>query len=457
MSDLAVGEDFPQVCETCLGPNPYVRMVKLRYGDRMCKISNLPYQAFKWKAGTGGRMKETIISFTVAKERDICQTCLNDMKYGLPVGLRDKLLAQVARQGAGEIARSGVGLRYQYQQAVEDGGGSGGAGFGGSAAVMGLIGNGPSGSSYTYASESNAIALSLDPANQQAALQLDVFAKAKASLEARNKTAFRNLPKLCSFWVAGTCSRVLRKVCQFRPCCGQFVFPEIASNREMHSALVTKLEAEGAAEVMTTLDNETRLALKSYNVGVNRDEAIRKRVLGQDDLSNKYMGQIKHHNPDLEPPVDQTITTLWVGRIDDEMNETSVRDAIYSFLPTGVTAQSVRVHVLRAAKCAFLEFDSRDIAEAVASKVQRKLVVAGKVCPFDWAKPKPAASEGGGEGVGGASTKRARTDAMPAPPGLEGAPVSTYSLQGLPAPSVGVDAVRGASAKAAADVTGADS
>jgi len=448
MSDLAVGDDFPQVCETCLGPNPYVRMVKLRYGDRMCKISNLPYQAFKWKAGTGGRMKETIISFAVAKERDICQTCLNDMKYGLPVGLRDKLLAQVARQGGGEIARSGVGLRYQYQQAVEDGGG--GAGFGG--AAVGLIGNGPSSSSSTYTSESNAIALSLDPANQQAALQLDVFAKAKASLEARNKTAFRNLPKLCSFWVAGTCSRVLRKVCQFRPCCGQFVFPEIASNREMHSALVAKLEAEGAAEVMTTMDNDTRVALKNYNVGVNRDEAIRKRVLGQDDLSSKYMGQIKHQNPDLEPPVDQTITTLWVGRVDDEMNEASVRDAIYSFLPTGVTAQSVRVHVLRQAKCAFLEFDSRDIAEAVASKVQRKLVVSGKVCPFDWAKPKPAASEGEG---GGGGSKRARTDAMPAPPGLEGAPVSAYSLQGLPAPSVGVDAVRGASAKAKAAVDAA--
>ena len=35
---------MPQLCETCLGQNPYVRMVKLAYGDKICKISNLPYQ-----------------------------------------------------------------------------------------------------------------------------------------------------------------------------------------------------------------------------------------------------------------------------------------------------------------------------------------------------------------------------------------------------------------------------
>ena len=79
------------ICETCLGPNPYVRMSKLPYGYKLCKISNLPYQAFKWKAGPGGRYKETMVSYVVAAERNICQTCLLDMKYGLPVG-RDHLI-----------------------------------------------------------------------------------------------------------------------------------------------------------------------------------------------------------------------------------------------------------------------------------------------------------------------------------------------------------------------------
>ena len=69
------------LCETCLGPNPYVRMTKLPYGYKLCKISNLPFQAFKWKAGPGGRYKETMVSFAVASERNICQTCLLDMKW----------------------------------------------------------------------------------------------------------------------------------------------------------------------------------------------------------------------------------------------------------------------------------------------------------------------------------------------------------------------------------------
>eukprot|EP01035_Chromulina_nebulosa_P034700 gene34700-46583_t len=56
-----LGEDFPMLCETCLGPNPYVRMTKLPFGHKLCKISNLPYQAFRWKAGPTGRQKETII------------------------------------------------------------------------------------------------------------------------------------------------------------------------------------------------------------------------------------------------------------------------------------------------------------------------------------------------------------------------------------------------------------
>jgi hypothetical protein len=60
------------------------------------KIINIyvgvPFQAFRWKAGAQGRYKETIISMLVAKERNICQGCLKDMKYDLPAGVRDALL-----------------------------------------------------------------------------------------------------------------------------------------------------------------------------------------------------------------------------------------------------------------------------------------------------------------------------------------------------------------------------
>jgi RNA recognition motif-containing protein len=201
---------------------------------------------------------------------------------------------------------------------------------------------------------------------------------------------------------------------------------------------------------MTSLDSATREALKKSGVGINRDDAIRKRVLGQDDLSKKYLAQLKDKNPELIPPHDTSITTLWVGRLEESVSESDVRDAIISFLPTGVTAQQINVHILRPAKCAFLQFASRDVAEAVALRVQRKLLVAGNVCPFDWAKPK-ASDSGSRPNEKGRGVKRARAE-MLAPPGLESAPVSAYSLQGMPVP-----VVSGGSIAAVVKVPAADS
>lgn len=34
--------DFPILCETCLGDNPYIRMTKSEF-DRECKVNNIPY------------------------------------------------------------------------------------------------------------------------------------------------------------------------------------------------------------------------------------------------------------------------------------------------------------------------------------------------------------------------------------------------------------------------------
>jgi len=83
--------DFPILCETCLGENPYVRMLKSP-AAKECKICVRPFTNFRWKAGPKGRYKNTEVCQTCAKIKNVCQTCLLDLTYHLPVEVRDKFL-----------------------------------------------------------------------------------------------------------------------------------------------------------------------------------------------------------------------------------------------------------------------------------------------------------------------------------------------------------------------------
>lgn len=412
-------DDFPQLCETCLGQNPYVRMVKLPFGHKLCKISNAPYQAFRWKAGPQGRYKETIISYVVACEKNICQACLNDMKYGIPVGVRDRILSQasshnaITNGGDGDgtgyeapaMPNSLVGQRYYYEQqeALIHSGGGGGGGMDGGTMSEGLH-------------------------NIAAVRQLDKFSRTLQAAEAKNKIAFRNLPKLCSFWLNGTCNRVIRKTCPFRPCCGEdaFAFPEIAgSHRELCLKLVAELKEKGPAEVMKTLDSETKEAFRSSVKG-NKDDAMRRRVSGEDDLTKKYLGKMKSMHLELPLPQDQTITTLWLGNVEADITEADIREAIYAY------GQIIGMHMVRNAKCCFVEFASRQMAEYAASQLYNALVVKGRALSVNWARPRAQAVIEGAALNDGANTSREVV--MLAPPGMEKAPKSAYSLEGMGQP-----------------------
>ena len=125
--------------------------------------------------------------------------------------------------------------------------------------------------------------------------ELNDFNQLRQDMDRKNKTSFRNLPKLCSFWLNGTCGRVVRKTCPYRPCCGVFVFPELAGQKdardEMHT-LIKDLNKNGAATVMTTMSKEVKQFLRDSQKG-NRDKAIKNRVMGEDDLSKKYLNRIR--------------------------------------------------------------------------------------------------------------------------------------------------------------------
>ncbi|KAK4769463.1 hypothetical protein SAY86_027613 [Trapa natans] len=84
--------DFPIICESCLGDNPYVRMTRAVY-DKECKICQRPFTVFRWRPGRDARYKKTEICQTCCKLKNVCQVCLLDLEYGLPVQVRDTALS----------------------------------------------------------------------------------------------------------------------------------------------------------------------------------------------------------------------------------------------------------------------------------------------------------------------------------------------------------------------------
>ncbi|KAL0946640.1 hypothetical protein HGRIS_012836 [Hohenbuehelia grisea] len=96
--------EFPILCETCLGDNPFVRMSKQEFG-RSCGTCARPFTVFRWNPGTGMRFKTTVICQTCAKVKNVCQTCLLDLEYGLPTQVRDTALAVESEAPTSDINR----------------------------------------------------------------------------------------------------------------------------------------------------------------------------------------------------------------------------------------------------------------------------------------------------------------------------------------------------------------
>ncbi|KAI3915311.1 hypothetical protein MKX01_035570 [Papaver californicum] len=100
--------DFPILCNSCYGDNPYVRMTKNEFGSE-CKICTRPFTVFRWRPGRNARYKKTEICQTCSKLKNVCQVCLLDLEYGLPVQVRDTAFAIDSNDS---IPRSDVNREY---------------------------------------------------------------------------------------------------------------------------------------------------------------------------------------------------------------------------------------------------------------------------------------------------------------------------------------------------------
>jgi len=397
---LRMGEDFPFICNVCLGPNPYIRMIKMPMA-RECKISARPYTAFRWQPGAEARYKETIIAAEVAIAKNVCQVCLMDMEYNLPVRVRDQLMGTDNTRGAGGVLmpESDVNKEFYWQnqrQALEEDSLQG---------FQALQQNGESGG--------KSVGQTFD----------------KLAHLSRNKSHTpyydRNLPKMCSFWVRQTCTRVANTACPYRPCNGTFRFPELASNHpDALSKLVRKLHADGALSCMRDMGEEMeelRELLKDSQRG-SRDEAIRNRYHGtkEDLLAEKYLDRAKKQ-AELTPPEDEGVTSLWVGGLTPQVTQADLRDKFYGYGEIG------EVKMMTERRCALVTFLMRSSAEEAAKGLYRNLSVHNQQLKLWWAKSKAADADGNtrhGQQAGGSS-------APAGPPPLPGAKVEAGQLRSL--------------------------
>ena len=166
--------EFPLVCETCLGDNPYVRMTKEPFGKK-CQVCESPFTVFAWQAGTKGRLKRVEICKSCAQAKNVCQVCIYDLQYGLPVKVRDRVLKEAGSSGAVTAVPQSMANRAWYTAQQERTLAQGG----------------------TMVAEASAMAVA----------KLEEMANMAPRYE-------RNMAKLCSFFARGECNR--GESCPFR-------------------------------------------------------------------------------------------------------------------------------------------------------------------------------------------------------------------------------------------------
>jgi pre-mRNA-splicing factor RBM22/SLT11 len=183
----ATAADFPIVCEDCLGPNPYVRMQKEPFGGE-CAISGRPYTVFRWRPGNDARYKKTVVCKEIAQAKNVCQVCLLDLDYGIPVAARDAALARAANES---VPSSSVNRDY----AVEE--------------ISKKLAEGEDVYEHGAKEKNNELLMKL----------------------ARNKPYYnKNKTPICTFWLRNACTR---NDCPYRPCNGDTHMPELSAAPEL--------------------------------------------------------------------------------------------------------------------------------------------------------------------------------------------------------------------------------
>ncbi|KAA0197734.1 hypothetical protein HAZT_HAZT003575 [Hyalella azteca] len=306
-------------------------MTRDRYGKE-CKICTRPFTVFRWCPGARMRFKKTEVCQTCSKLKNVCQTCLLDLEYGLPTQVRDEALSL-----QDDLPKSDVNKEYYIQNMERQ------------------------------------MATTSDGSTAAGAL-----GKAKAPSEmlmrlARTTPYYkRNRPHICSFWVKGECKR--GEECPYR-----------------HEK---------------PTDPDDPLA----------DQNIKDRYYGVNDPVADKLLKRAEAMPQLDPPEDKSITTLYVGNLGDRIGEKELRDHFYQF------GEIRSVIVASKQQFAFVMFTTRSAAELAAERSYNKLILQGRRLNIKWGK---AQARQGNTPVEGPEFR----EALQPVPGLPSLPPPPETLQ----------------------------
>ena len=340
---------FPILCEKCLGNSPVLRMIKNNFQNE-CKICKRPFTVFTWKPDTNSRNKKTEICPTCAKLKNVCQTCLFDLQFGLPVELRDKFLKKKI-----EIPKEQANLDYFISKATEN------------FENLELPYYKPD--VYKISPELSAIKNIIDIKNKE-----------NNNNDKNNKKIIkRNQRYICTFFLRGECNR--GDLCPYR-----HEIIEQSDNDENEIDKINGEEHNEKEKEKEELDEKEKAKdekdkdKKPKKQGVL--ENIKARYMGIDDpVARRIIKNYSDKSPP-EPPKDQSIKTIVINEVLDE--SLKEKDIINIFAKYGELKQ-VKL-MINKGNCIYVTFGSRKNCEKCINDLFNKCYIKDEKYRLTWAK-----------------------------------------------------------------------
>ena len=340
---------FPILCEKCLGNSPFLRMIKNNFQNE-CKICKRPFTVFTWKPDANSRYKKTEICPTCSKLKNVCQTCLFDLQFGLPVELRDKFLKKKI-----EIPKEQANLDYFISKATEN------------FETLDLPYYKPE--AYKMSTESDIIKKIIEKNSNT-----------DNNKDNKNKIIKRNQRYICTFFLRGECNR--GDLCPYR-----HEIPEIESDEEeidkINGDNKEKNDKNEDKEKINKDDGKDKVKdeeKKEKKQGVL--ENIKARYMGIDDpVARKIIKNYSEKNPP-EPPKDRNIKTLVIHEVLDE--SIKEKDVVNVFSKYGELKQ-VKLMISNG-NCIYITFGERKNCEKCINDLFNKCYINDEKYRLTWAK-----------------------------------------------------------------------